>query len=43
MYRGIYVDAHSGEVTYFKPDAGSAIRVNKALDYARPRSPTSGA
>ena len=40
MYRGIYVDAHSGEVTYFKPDAGSAlIGVNKALDYAKAAFP----
>ncbi len=40
MYRGIYVDAHSGEVTYFKPDTGSAlIGVNKALDYAKAAFP----
>jgi hypothetical protein len=40
MYRGIYVDAHSGEVTYFKPDTGSAlIGVNKALDYAKATFP----
>jgi hypothetical protein len=40
MYRGIYVDAHNGEVTYFKPDAGSAlIGVNKALDYAKAAFP----
>ena len=40
MYQGIYVDAHSGEVTYFKPDTGSAlIGVNKALDYAQATFP----
>jgi hypothetical protein len=40
MYRGIYADAHSGEVTYFKPDMGSAlIGVNKALDYAKATFP----
>jgi hypothetical protein len=40
MYRGIYADAHSGEVTYFKPDTGSAlIGVNKALDYAKATFP----
>ena len=40
MYRGIYVDAHSGEITYFKPDTGSAlIGVNKALDYAKATFP----
>jgi len=40
MYRGIYTDAHSGEVTYFKPDTGSAlIGVNKALDYAKATFP----
>ncbi len=40
MYRGIYVDAHSGEVTYFKPDTGSAlIGVNKSLDYAKATFP----
>jgi hypothetical protein len=40
MYQGIYVDGHSGEVTYFKPDAGSAlIGVNKALDYAKAAFP----
>jgi hypothetical protein len=40
MYQGIYVDAHSGEVTYFKPDTGSAlIGVNKALDYAKATFP----
>lgn len=40
MYRGIYVDAHSGEVTYFKPDTGSAlIGVNKGLDYAKATFP----
>ncbi len=40
MYRGIYSDAHSGEVTYFKPDTGSAlIGVNKALDYAKATFP----
>lgn len=40
MYQGIYVDGHSGEVTYFKPDAGSAlIGVNKSLDYAKAAFP----
>ncbi len=40
MYRGIYTDAHSGEVTYFKPATGSAlIGVNKALDYAKATFP----
>jgi hypothetical protein len=40
LYRGIYVDAHSGDVTYFKPDTGSAlIGVNKALDYAKATFP----
>ncbi len=40
LYRGIYVDAHSGEVTYFKPETGSAlIGVNKALDYAKATFP----
>jgi hypothetical protein len=40
MSQGIYVDAHSGEVTYFKPDTGSAlIGVNKALDYAQATFP----
>jgi hypothetical protein len=40
MYRGIYVDAHSGDVTYFRPDTGSAlIGVNKALDYAQATFP----
>jgi hypothetical protein len=40
MYQGIYVDAHSGKVTYFKPDTGSAlIGVNKALDYAKATFP----
>lgn len=40
MYQGIYADAHSGEVTYFKPDTGSAlIGVNKALDYAKAAFP----
>jgi hypothetical protein len=40
MYQGIYVDGHSGQVTYFKPDAGSAlIGVNKALDYAQASFP----
>ncbi len=40
MYQGIYVDGHSGEVAYFKPDAGSAlIGVNKALDYAKAAFP----
>ena len=40
LYRGIYVDAHSGKVTYFKPDTGSAlIGVNKSLDYAKATFP----
>jgi hypothetical protein len=40
MYQGIYVDGHSGEVTYYKPDTGSAlIGVNKALDYAQATFP----
>lgn len=40
MYRGIYVDAHTGEVTYFKPATGSAlIGVNKALNYAKATFP----
>jgi hypothetical protein len=40
MYQGIYVDGHSGEVKYFKPDTGSAlIGVNKALDYAQATFP----
>jgi hypothetical protein len=40
MYRAIYINAHDGEVTYFKPDTGSAlIGVNKALDYARATFP----
>ncbi|HZY56327.1 MAG TPA: hypothetical protein VFE09_00860, partial [Rubrobacteraceae bacterium] len=40
MYRAIYVNAHDGEVTYFKPDTGSAlIGVNKALDYAKATFP----
>lgn len=40
MYQGIYVDGHSGEVNYFKPDTGSAlIGVNKALDYAQATFP----
>ena len=40
MYQGIYVDGHSGKVTYFKPDTGSAlIGVNKALDYAQATFP----
>ncbi len=40
MYQGIYVDGHSGEVTYFKPDTGSSlIGVNKALDYAQATFP----
>ena len=40
MYQGIYVDGHSGQVTYFKPDTGSAlIGVNKALDYAQASFP----
>jgi hypothetical protein len=40
LYRAIYVNAHNGEVTYFRPDTGSAlIGVNKALDYARATFP----
>jgi hypothetical protein len=40
MYRAIYINAHDGEVTYFRPDTGSAlIGVNKALDYARATFP----
>src|SRR5918997_415084 len=40
MYRAIYINAHDGEVTYFKPDTGSAlIGVNKGLDYARATFP----
>ena len=40
MYRAIYVDAHSGEITYFDPGTGSAlIGVNKALDYAKATFP----
>lgn len=40
MYRGIYVDAHTGEVTYYRPETGSAlIGVNKALDYAKATFP----
>lgn len=40
MYRAIYINAHNGEVTYFRPDTGSAlIGVNKALDYARATFP----
>jgi hypothetical protein len=40
MYQGIYVDGHSGEVSYFRPDTGSAlIGVNKALDYAQATFP----
>ena len=40
MYRGIYVDAHSGEVSYYRPETGSAlIGVNKALDYAKATFP----
>lgn len=40
MYRGIYVDAHSGEVSYYSPGTGSAlIGVNKALDYAKATFP----
>lgn len=40
MYRAIYVDAHDGEVAYFRPETGSAlIGVNKALDYARATFP----
>ena len=40
MYRAIYINAHSGEITFFKPDTGSAlIGVNKALDYAKATFP----
>ncbi|MGB3682936.1 MAG: hypothetical protein WA990_10680 [Rubrobacteraceae bacterium] len=40
MYRAIYVDAHSGEITYFDPGTGSSlIGVNKALDYAKATFP----
>jgi hypothetical protein len=40
MYRAIYINAHDGEVAYFRPDTGSAlIGVNKALDYARATFP----
>src|ERR687894_2682258 len=40
MYRAIYINAHNGEVTYFRPDTGSAlIGVNKGLDYARATFP----
>ena len=40
MYRAIYVDAHSGEITYFDPGTGSSlIGVNKALDYAKAAFP----
>ncbi|CAN5624206.1 hypothetical protein BH24ACT22_BH24ACT22_05820 [soil metagenome] len=40
MYRAIYVDAHSGEITYFDPGTGgSLIGVNKALDYAKATFP----
>jgi hypothetical protein len=40
MYRAIYVDAHSGEITFFDPGTGSAlIGVNKALDYAKATFP----
>src|ERR671921_110802 len=40
MYRAIYINAHDGEVTYFRPDTGSAlIGVNKGLDYARATFP----
>jgi hypothetical protein len=40
MYRAIYINAHDGAVTYFKPDTGSAlIGVNKALDYAKATFP----
>ncbi len=40
LYRAIYINAHDGEVTYFRPDTGSAlIGVNKALDYARATFP----
>ena len=40
LYRAIYINAHDGEVTYFRPDTGSAlIGVNKGLDYARATFP----
>ena len=40
MYRAIYIDAHDGKVTYFKPDTGSAlIGANKALDYGKATFP----
>ncbi len=40
MYRGIYIDAHNGEVNYYRPDTGSAmIGVNKGLDYAKATFP----
>ena len=40
MYRAIYVNAHSGEINFFKPETGSAlIGVNKALDYAKATFP----
>ena len=40
MYRAIYVDAHSGEITFFDPGTGSSlIGVNKALDYAKATFP----
>jgi hypothetical protein len=40
MYRAIYVNAHSGEITFFDPGTGSAlIGVNKALDYAKATFP----
>src|SRR5918998_325336 len=40
LYRAIYINAHNGQVTYFRPDTGSAlIGVNKALDYARATFP----
>ena len=40
MYRAIYIDAHDGEVTYYKPETGSAlIGANKALDYGKAAFP----
>ena len=40
MYRAIYVDAHSGDISFFDPGTGSAlIGVNKALNYAKATFP----
>ena len=40
MYRAIYIDAHDGKVTYYKPETGSAlIGANKALDYGKATFP----